>query len=88
MAESTADTLRILNELRRLDGWNQRDRIAWALQAGVTDCTDRPVVCGSVFLNAFMPRYAVAVSWLRSKGMRIETGYCKTHKLGTYRLTS
>ena len=87
MAESTADTLRILNELRRLDGWNQRDRIAWALQAGVTDCTNPRTVCASVFLNAYMPRYAVAVSWLRSKGMRIETGYCKAHKLGTYRLT-
>ena len=79
------ELVRYLNDLRDSAGWNQRQRILWALRFAETPCTTGGV-CGSLFLQAYMPRYPVAVSWLRSQGHEIETGYCRKHKLGSYTL--
>ena len=79
------DLVARLDQLRAA-GWNQRERILWALRYGATYCTDSGVVCCSVFLQAYMPRYPVAVAWLRGQGHHIETGWCKQHRVGTYRL--
>jgi hypothetical protein len=82
----TVETVRVLNELRDGAGWNQRQRVLWALNNARTDCTEPGVICASVFLQSYMPRYAVAISWLRSRRHLIDTGWCKQHRLGTYRL--
>ena len=45
-------------------------------------------VCGSVYLEAHMPRYAARINDLRNDGHTIETGRCKVHKTATYRLVT
>ena len=43
-------------------------------------------VCGSVWLQGRMPRYAARIHDLKTDGYAIESGWCSAHKTATYRL--
>lgn len=44
------------------------------------------VACGSHWLQDRIPRYAARINELRNDGVRIVSGWCRTHKTATYRI--
>lgn len=69
-------------------GETDKERIEHVLRIG-----DGLWVCGSAFLEAYMPTYSQRISEMRRAGLPIETGACRNEhhdhrsRIGAYRWT-